>query len=59
MVNPGHWEGRLWNRGEVGRHFRRRVMTMVRMSDIPPADNIGRGIYMADVLTGNCVWCHS
>jgi type IV pilus assembly protein PilY1 len=28
-------------------------------SDNPPADNIGRGIYMADVLTGNCLWYRS
>jgi type IV pilus assembly protein PilY1 len=25
----------------------------------PPADDVGRGIYMADVLTGNNVWYHS
>jgi type IV pilus assembly protein PilY1 len=25
----------------------------------PPADDIGRGVYMADVLTGNCVYWHS
>jgi type IV pilus assembly protein PilY1 len=27
--------------------------------DSPPADNVGRGVYMADVLTGACVWYHS
>jgi type IV pilus assembly protein PilY1 len=27
--------------------------------DSPPADNEGRGVYMADVLTGACVWYHS
>jgi type IV pilus assembly protein PilY1 len=25
----------------------------------PPVDDIGRGIYMADVLTGNCIWYRS
>jgi len=25
----------------------------------PPPDDIGRGIYMADVMTGDCVWYHS
>jgi type IV pilus assembly protein PilY1 len=27
--------------------------------DNPPADDVGRGIYMADVLTGNCLWYRS
>jgi len=27
--------------------------------DNPPSDDIGRGIYMADVETGDCVWYHS
>jgi type IV pilus assembly protein PilY1 len=25
----------------------------------PPSDDSGRGVYMADVLTGSCVWYHS
>ena len=28
-------------------------------ADSPGADNIGRAIYMADVLTGNCLWWRS
>ncbi len=27
--------------------------------DNPPSDSVGRGIYMADVETGNCIWYHS
>jgi type IV pilus assembly protein PilY1 len=27
--------------------------------DNPPSDDIGRGIYIADVETGDCIWYHS
>ncbi len=45
--------------GRSGSPFSERGYDDGQDGDIPPADNIGRGIYMADVLTGTCVWWHS